>query len=369
MYSVVIGQMEAIKLIAQSNGLPAQNSPDALIDQVIAEYLRKALCSLTTINGGPVYITQLTNAVRRQLAPIWPELYSFRERSPSLEEQQVEGDSHPDRVRRVLELLSDLRDVVELGGGYWLPAPVRLVALPGQDHVLAVGGLATADLRKALCPEIGLVGFARVIGAQAIAEALRDDRSLWQPYRSWCGDGPVDLKAWTEGCIDQAKRDLRMSASSFTSFEVYAPWLRRKQPQYFRWMRFDDFHEEVGVPPVELLLCRTLPQRLQMPRHYWLGLISDAGLKNEVPLTSGHARRLAYGMDLLCGAPTQAVWDGDILVLRNGLPPEEQRPLMAIGRDLSPQPGRLPIRLLIDPEWRDFVNERLLGLGIKTVSR
>ncbi|OIQ07932.1 hypothetical protein MOOR_24330 [Moorella thermoacetica] len=368
MYATVIPAGEAARIIAGLTGVGLESRPDQFIDQVIAEYLRQGLCSLSQ-GGQPVYITRLTNIVRRQLAPLWPELYVFRERRWSLEEQHAEGDIHPDRVHRVLDILSDLRDFVELGEGYWLPAPVRLVTLPGSGRVLVVGGLATADLRWKLCPEVALAGFARTVPEGALPDTLRFDRSMWQPYGAWCGDPPADLKKWTEACIAHAQGQLRDSASNFSAFEIYAPWLRRGQPQYFRWMRFEDFIDEIMTPPRTLLLCRSIPGRLQVPRKYWLGIVDPKGLKREAPLPYGHARRLAYGMDLLYGVPTRAVWEDGTLVLRNWLPPEEHRILTAIGRETSLCPGRLPLRLEIGPEWRQFASESLNALGIEIKSR
>ena len=368
MCATVIAASEAVRIIAGLTGVEFGSQTDQLIDQVIAEYLRQGLCLLSE-GRRPVYITRLMNRVRRQLAPLWPELYVFRESRWSLEEQHAEGDIHPDRVRRLLDILSDLRDFVGLGEGYWLPAPVRLVALPGSGRVLVVGGLATADLRQTLCPEVALAGFARTVPEGALPNTLRFDRSMWQPYGAWCGDPPADLKKWTEACIAQAQGQLRDSASDFSTFEIYAPWLRQGQPQYIRWMRFQDFIDEVRTPPRMLLLCRSIPGRLQVLRKYWLGIVDPKGLKKEAPLLSDHARRLAYGMDFLYGVPTHAVWEDDTLVLRNWLPPEEHRILTAIGRDISPHPGRLPLRFVIGPEWRQFVGESLNALGIEIKSR
>src|SRR5438046_1119647 len=82
-------------------------------DQVIAESLRRSLCWLASQaradQAEPVYVTSLTNHVREQLAPLWPSLHRSRHRRPSQQEQQVEGDTQPDPVRRVLHALSDLR--------------------------------------------------------------------------------------------------------------------------------------------------------------------------------------------------------------------------------------------------------------------
>jgi len=368
MNATVISTHHATRIVAAASGIKIGSSLDHFIDQVIAEYLRQTLYLLSQ-GGRAVYVTQLMNTVQRHLAPLWPELYEFRERRSSLIEQQAEGDLHPDRVRRVLEVLSDLRDCVDLGEGYWLPAPLRFVFLPASERVLVVGGLATSELRRMLGSEVSLVGFARIVSEVALPDDIRRDPSRWQAYEAWCGDAPLDLREWTKSYMTQASRQLRHSASGFVEFEVYAPWLRRRQPQYFRWIGFTDFVSEVKNPPRTLLLCRSIPQRMRGPRTYWLGVVDSHGLKREVPVPSTHVRRLSYGLDLCYGAPTRVFWQGDrVLVIRNRLPPEEQRILIAIGRDVSETPGRLPLHLEIGPEWRDFINDRLSRLGIEIVS-
>lgn len=369
MYATVIGAHEAARVVAGATGVTAAARPDQFIDQVIAEYLRQALCSLSR-GGQPVYVTRLTNTVRRHLAPLWPELYVFRERLPSVEEQKLEGDIQPDRVRRLLDALSDLRDFIELDGGYWLPTLVRFVTVPRSRRVLLIGGLSTAELRRTFHVDVQLAGFARVVLEESIPGMVWSDPSRWQSYAAWCGEAPSDLKEWTEECITKARGRLMKSASDFSAFEVYAPWLRPGQPQFVRWLRFEDFLVDMRTAPREPLLCRSVSQRFHGPRRYWLGFVGPKGLEREAPLPFDQARRLMYGMDLLYRAPTRAVWeDGKTLILRNRLPPEEQRILAAIGRETSPQPGRLPLRLEIGPDWCQFVNERLNGLGIEIVTR
>jgi len=128
----VLDRHVALQRIHRNLGISMTLEPsEESSDPIIAEYLRSGLYALAVPPGidarpEPVYVTRLTNLVRLQLSPIWPELDLRRDVRPSDLEKEREGDIHPDPVRRVLDGLNDLRDVCELGQGYWLPCPVRL---------------------------------------------------------------------------------------------------------------------------------------------------------------------------------------------------------------------------------------------------
>lgn len=374
MYPSVITIEEAIKKILQINSINGSLVDAESLDLVIAEYLRKTLCNLAYARDpGTVfestYITRLTNSVRRQLAPLWPDLNLLQKKRPSANEQRAEGNIHPDRVRRVLDILEDLRDVMEVGNGYWLPTPLRLIQLPERDKVFIVGGVATPDLPGILGIEVKFSGFIRYVDSSAIPEPILSDKTLWQSYEDWLGDTTKDLRGWTEMILEEARQSLRPSASDFINFEVYFPSARVGLLQFFRWIRFDDLAPILNIPPSDLVLCRTVSQRFQTaPTKYWFGSITPNALKNEAPVLPRNVRRLLYGLDLINDAPTQAIWEpGGIIFLRSWLPPEEYRLLLALGQDVSPQSGRLPLRYRVKSEWQDFITTVLKNLGINVI--
>jgi len=368
MCSETMSKRTFLGLVTGLTGTSFKGSERHIVDQILAEYLRLALCSLS-VGSRPVYVSKLLNVVRDCVAPLWPELFPFREKQPSRQEQEAEGDLHPDRVRHVLDLLCDLRDVVDLGEGYWLPSPVRFVGLPKGGKTLVIGGLSTMDLRRRFSPHISTVGLSRAIPLSALASGATTEAIHWQRFEDWCGDAPSDLRKWTETFLDEAQRRFRASAAAFTDFEVYAPWIRKSEPQAFRWLHFEEFMGKVAhSPPSVPLLCRSLPQRRHMPRKFWVGQVGPSGLLMETEaLQLPEVRRLAYGMDYLYGAPTFAVWESaKTLILRSWLPPEEHRFLTAIAHDSSLETGRLPLRLDFEPDWRPLVEATLAQLGVQS---
>lgn len=341
-------------------------------DQIIAEYLRRNLCALATSPGTrvaaqPVYVTRLLNRVRSQLRPLWPQLDVITHRLPSLSEQEQEGDKHPDPVRRVLDALHDVRDVAELGNGYWLPMPTRLVAL-SHSKALVISGLGTNDISKILGARVQLTWIARTVKRASLPHAITDDPTWWQPLGQWCdGDDRDDLSTWTERLIAQARQHALQSGSAVTEFEVYAPEQRRHKPQYFRWISI----EELSKPPSDFMLCRSSARRFS-PTSYWLGAITEHSgtyrLVKEYPISARDLRRLLYGLDQRADAPTHATveqWGiGRLLTVRSWLPPRERRLLLALARDMSPVPGRLPLRFALAADHAAQAVDALRALGI-----
>jgi hypothetical protein len=346
-------------------------------DQIIAEYLRQNLCALATSPGTdnisrPVYVTHLLNRVRAQLRPLWPQLDTSTQHLPSLREQEQEGDKHPDPVRRVLDALHDVRDVADVGDGYWLPGPTRLVAL-SHSKALVVSGLGTRDVSTLLNTQVRFTWIARTVKRGALPTAIVDDPTWWQPLDHWCGNETrSDLATWTERLIVQARRHAMQSGSSVTEFEVYAPERQRREPQYFRWIPVDD----LSKPSSDLMLCRSATRRFS-PVRYWFGAVAKHDgayrLVNEYPVAARDMRRLLYGLDMRADAPTHATVEprgiGHLLTLRSWLPSEERRLLVALARDVSSIPGCLPLRfeLALDHTTQAVDALRALWIDVQTI--
>ncbi len=374
----LISVEEAQARLAVAVGLrPADGMSDRPADQVIAECLRRALCWLTsggrTGQAEPVYVTSLTNHVREQLSPLWPTLHRSRNKRPSQAEQQLEGDTQPDPIRRVLQALSDLREVEHVGEGYWLPTPVRLVELPAQDAILVIGGLDTAELRRVLHPSVQVLWITRTLPRAALEPATLEDRSLWQTLPDYLGDPPPSLAEWTTGLLERAARSLTTSAAGYTRFEVYAPKVQGSRLQYFRWMPVEQFSKL----PEGLALCRTTERYQLGPRRYWLGTIAafrgEAGADKEYTVDSKDVLRLQYGIDLRQTFPTRVLVrqrGEDVLVqFENFLPPEERRLLIAFGKEESETPGRLPLVYRFQQQHFGLIQQRViegLGLAVRT---
>jgi hypothetical protein len=362
----------ARKLVLEQLTLPAATSAAMVPDPVVAEYLRSSLFELSRAAGHkPVYVTALTNRVREQLAPLWRELSRERKQRPSRQEQELEGDTAPDPIRRVLQALGDLREAVHVGRGYWLPGPVRLVDLR-IGNALVIGGMSTAALRK-FVPDISLDWIARLVPMQALPPDLPNLASRWQALDGWLGAPPKSLEEWTDARLEQARNSLVQSASDLVDFEVYDPIRRGREPQAFRWIEAREYATTGG-----LVLCRSSYGFGRTgPRNYWLGMLTRSGdtwrVEREAPVDSEDIRRLQYGLDRKADTPvrifTQERSKDVVLTLRNLLPPEERRLLITLAEERSDVMGRFPLKYVIGHETYPALRAALAALGIELTQR
>jgi hypothetical protein len=352
--------------------LPRETAIQTVSDEVIAEYLRTTLVALTHAGESvrPVYVTSITNQVRTQLVALWPELARIRNQRPSEQEQRREGDKVPDPIRRVLEALSDLREAVHIGNGHWLPGPVRFVDM-GGGRVLLVGGVSTAGLRGEF-PQLRPEWIARRIDHVQVPQPIREDPAWWQALDTWLGSPPESLEQWTAEYLQHARASLAQSASDLTDFEVYAPELRRRDAQAFRWIASD----EIRHPPADLVLCRNRFTGFMAPRRYWFGILKPTNqgvrVEREAPVGDSDVRRLQYGLDQWAHSPTRVAVQPQkqriILTLRNLLPPEERRLLIAFGEERSKARGRFPLEYAIGRDVYPPIEAKLRALGIEVPS-
>lgn len=323
-------------------------------DLVIADYLRKNLYSISVVGEEfePVYVTKFVNLTVRQISPLtqYTEILGL----PKYSKEQLEIS-----IRRILAILRDLRDVVELGKGYWAPAPLRFIDLPNSSKALVVGSLPTYNLNTLFSPIIKVAGFMRFVDKLTLLDAKPRYPVLWQQFDNWIGDIPPDLANWTRQIIKSATDQLQQSAANYNDFEVYCPWDKNKL-QYYRWLKYEDLIKTDRFQSTDLFLLRSKG----LPRTFWLGKISPTALEAEARVPNYIVHRLLYGLDLLNNNGVKATWTGNIITFENWLPPEEQRLLYAVGTECSPEIGKLPLKFSIQPEWKSIVNDKLQCLGL-----
>lgn len=103
----------------------------------------------------------------------------------------------------VLETLRLIREAEELGGGYWIPAPIRAVDLGGK-HCLLIGVHPTEELRRHF-------GSARRAGAGRVVDAEEVMGLPRQSVMAWRGHDGLDASTWTRTAIESAIQRLAPS--------------------------------------------------------------------------------------------------------------------------------------------------------------
>jgi hypothetical protein len=264
-----------------------------------------------------------------------------------------------DELRRILEELGEVGDLVSLPEGRWLPAPTREVPLQDSDERLLVGGLPTSALPNELrCHVVKHGPYRRIIGP-ALGKALQLPR---ESIISWAGGPKQDLESWSEeilnvGLIPYEEQEDR------SWLRVYAPELSAGGAlQMNRW--FDKLGDLSG---------RFLAKRKRVfgAFEYRIVELKRGSVIATNDLSFCEARRLMYALDWRAKKPIQIKSEvkGDYLsiIVRNELPGPEQRMFGAIGALQVPDQAYYPRIWSFPKSYRKTVFDTLEALRITIV--
>lgn len=177
------------------------------------EVVRAALCTLTyraNFQFEPVHILRIKSVCER---------LGLTEAIPTL-----------------LAQLKLLREVEDLGAGYWAPTAQRFVSFPNVN--LVVSPNPTTEIRRWLRREVQCAGIGRVTERETIVPL--PEESIDQ----WIGS-PADLIAWTKNILDRATANLMPTTDPKVEISIYAPWRKsRHSSGGGRWCRLVDLTVE-----------------------------------------------------------------------------------------------------------------------------
>lgn len=122
-----------------------------------------------------------------------------------------------------LKTMQDLREAESLGSGYWTPAPVRVVEL-GSDCHLLVGPQPTSELQRHFAG-LHRAGAGRVVRAGTAALPR-------QSQAAWRGSDGNNARAWTQATIISAMQQFAPSvaADNLQVFSVRQAGGKRREP-------------------------------------------------------------------------------------------------------------------------------------------
>lgn len=357
----VSDQYALLELVEDAGISSGPDSGGVYRDAVMANYLRSSLYGLSLSQGEgrrftPVHTLRLTNSIRRHLQALWPELR--RPAKPSLfEKGSVDLSQSHDHLGWHLERLSLLGDIVSLGNGYWLPAPVRVISLPSCSDVAIVGGLSTRALRQIL-PSVEAAGYGRLVPQMA-----PDDYTFGtihsQEYECWIGWTPSNLRLWTEEQAHLTMREGSSSSALFIDFEVFvSSWELRRYGAH-GWIPARALL--AGGKADSVLLCRT-----GYPTRFFLGHFDGGQLKRERTILPEFVRWLQLGLMLQQGLAPLANWEGDYVRLFPLLPQPVERHFLVYAYALRPKPRQF--KWYVPPKYRAHAEALLKRVGYRSRS-
>jgi hypothetical protein len=309
---------------------PGRIPPDALR----AELLRAALWELSVVrpSGAMLDAAATTHQVLGRARALWEPLEGTLWTAPQHQrdgEARLVEEENDGLNRAFLDMLAEDGDVLTLGRGRWLPAPLRLVPLSDTLYVL-VGGLPTALLPEPIRQDLRFHGHFRQIARGAIPATLaphQDDHWQFQTQESWLGTLPPPGPELVEQFARQELTPVLRNDSP--SLEAYVA--RLDQPLEWRWRSLEQ------VPDDRYLLRNT--------GSWGQGRYSIGEVRGHNLLKQGQIppfielRRLVHALATAAGAPARARWEhsGTILSLSSALPARERKKLAVLA---SPQEGQ-----------------------------
>ena len=224
-------------------------------------------------------------------------------------------------------------DIADLGGGYWLAAPLRLVSMSSGEAVLVLGCAPRSVVASIFAAKVFCTGVARFIVAPNFH--IRAVTDVLQSVDCWLGPAEP-LQTWTDKVIAEHQRRFSTPQElSVDSLEIYAPDVYQAESRVGRWIAA----AQASRPMTRPRLCRPLAQYTRaFDRPYYLG---DFGyrdgalvLRRSVQIDYKLTGRLRFGFDQMLDTRRSAVLTEDTelcsLQLRYDLPKPEAR-LMSLG--------------------------------------
>jgi hypothetical protein len=263
--------------------------------------------------------------------------------------------------RNMLDSLADQGDLYAFPGGYWLPAPLRLVPITNR-HFLLVGGLPTHLLPPTLLESMEFHGSFRRFEGSLVPHTLPISNAMlkwqYQSLANWLGPSPPTMRDLIQLFHSTELLPVEHHHQTLEAYVASShPW------QELRWQTLD--HVRDGR-----YLLRTSPQF--GTREYTIGIVRNHQIfQQSSPLRSIEIRRLCYALDEEAHVLTSVEWDRDkgSLVLRSELPARERKFLASIGQLQVPTDKYYPRSWInISPQFHDDVENMLSLLAVRFVS-
>lgn len=235
--------------------LDCTKEAEAIRDTTLAEYIRACVYQpyYWEADWGaprPIHTTRILSAVRRDVGFLWKDTDH-----PKFDSEISNTGESPLRAANVLRRLGNIGDILDLGGGFWAPGPVRIVRTDdGQEAaLLVVGGVPLETLEMTFATRISCVGCGRFAHPdRATLRRFRVEQEL-QSVDDWLGGPSENLSGWTRRVLKALAENMNPAADVEASeCEMYAPDDLLGKPGRGNWLSIRDF----SFVPTEPRLCR-----------------------------------------------------------------------------------------------------------------
>lgn len=245
-----------------------------------------------------IHTARLLASARRAVGLLWPK-YGH-------------DPSKPDVCEVMLDSMKALGDVVDIGSGQWLAAPLRIVAAEDRSGYLILGAAPAAVIHQALGVAPIYAGASRIVDAEGLDAKTNYDLVL--SLDTWLGHHQ-SLVSWTAKLLTHFESQMKaLEGLSTEHLELYAPDVMQAQRRSGRWIAARQVSHALTGPR----LCRPLeryspkwgrPSYLAHFEHAEGGLT----LRRAVQVPADTTLRLRFGLDTTMRTPRRIAitWEGD----------------------------------------------------------
>jgi hypothetical protein len=325
----------------------------ALRRALAADHIRSALYANSVLGNAydlasGVHTSRLLTSVRKTLDFLWPGTLV----------EHLRDSGQGGVGQQTLDALKQLGDIVDVGGGYWVGTPLRIVQ--SGASALVIGAVPNAVLKAAAGAQPICAGISRFLHLRAThSVAVAPTVSVSE----WLGDAQP-IETWTRETIDRHERQMTTSNDiSADQLEIYAPELI-SSAQRSPWVPAGSISRAL----TGARLCRPMKGRAySWDRPFYLShlrffegqLVISRSVRIDYDLT----RRLRFGINKLCNAfhSVRVFSAGDLLELELPIAlPEPDARIAALGWTLPSNSRRTAFHKNAAP----LLSEVMARLGI-----
>ena len=223
-------------------------------------------------------------------------------------------------LRYALAVLTLMREVQELGSGYWFPTPTRLV--PIAQTALVITPVPTAELQRHLA--VLRAGHARYVSSYA--KGVLPEQSL----EDWLGIETGKSTDWTKEILRRAEDSLGPTID-VEGVELFSVRQLTRRGRVINACVWTGDGRKALTSKAGLVLGRKRVS--QTYYRYFCGILKGARLREEAEAPAD-IPRLQYGMAALAGAPLSVehanTESGSVFTILCRLPQAERRLFTAL---------------------------------------
>ena len=311
---------------------------EAIRITALAEYIRACVYQpyFWEADWGPpraVHTNRIISAARRDLGFLWKDTDQ-----PTFNSEISENEGGALSATDVVRRLGGVGDIVELGGGFWAPGPVRIVQVAdgGEGALLVIGGAPFEALEKTFATRVSCVGCGRFVRPdRARSRRLRFEHEL-QSVDNWLGRSSENLSAWTRRTFKSLIENMSPAADIEASeCEIYAPDDLPGKPGLGNWLPIREF----SIVPTAPRLCRAPAAKSAIyDRPTYLAVLREdegrAAFRQLVLVPADIRLRLMFGFEQMQGVQRTVVLEVDDRICRASISyklPDPESRILALG--------------------------------------